>query len=201
MDRRRGLRRSLYAAPLAGLIILGGAGISAAQEQPAAPAPAAPAPAARPPSGVDVPQELEPPAGNVMSSVFAARGVQVYQCTDGKWVFAEPVASLMGRPVRGPGGPPQTVIHFRGPSWESADDGSLVEGAVAASSPSPGTIPQLLVKAVKNRGTGTLGAVTFVQRLATRGGTAPAAACTTGASAGVPYTAIYRFFTAEPLNR
>jgi hypothetical protein len=88
------------------------------------------------------------------------------------------------------------VIHFRGPSWESADDGSLVEGAVAVSSPSPGTIPQLLVKAVKTRGSGALGGVTFIQRLATHGGTAPEGTCTAGATAGVPYTAVYRFFTA-----
>jgi Protein of unknown function (DUF3455) len=139
-----------------------------------------------------VPPVLVPPAGQVLIADFAARGVQVYQCTAGAWVFLEPAANLLGSDV-----PPtsvKTAIHFRGPSWESTDDGSLVQGKVIASSPVTGSIPELLLQATLNRGTGIFGQVAYIQRLATSGGTAPAGACTDGQTSGVPYQAEYRFF-------
>jgi hypothetical protein len=182
------LRRPVYAVPMIAVAVLGMTGISAAQEQ--APASAALDSVAK----VDVPPELVPPAGNALSAVFRAEGVQIYQCTGATWVFVEPSASLQGRAAAVPGR--QNVIHFRGPSWQSIQDGSLVEGAVAVALPTPGTIPRLLLRATKTRGDGVLGGVTFVQRLATEGGTAPAGACAAGATTGVPYKAVYRFFTA-----
>src|SRR6266540_4307589 len=121
---------------------------------------------------------------------LAAAGVQVYQCTAGSWAFLEPAAQrwdLGGR----------AAIHFRGPSWESIQDGSLVTGRAIASSPVPGSIPQLLLQATSTRGTGIFGAVTYIQRLATSGGTAPTTACTDGQTQGVPYTAAYRFYAAS----
>jgi hypothetical protein len=186
MDRRIGmtaLRRSLYAAPLAAVIVVGGAGISGAGQAPASP--------------VVVPKELKVPAGNVLSSSFQAHGVQIYQCTAGKWVFLEPAASLEGKRVVG-NGSTLDVLHFRGPSWESVQDGSLVEGALAASvaSTTAGTIPQLLVRATKTQGNGLLSHVTFVQRLATKGGAAPAGSCTGTGVLAVKYTAVYRFYNA-----
>ncbi|MCW2506725.1 MAG: hypothetical protein JWO79_5009 [Actinomycetia bacterium] len=179
-------RRWLVAVPVICAVVAGAAGISHASDDPATAAPAVLTPSS-------VPPELTPPAGNVLSSVFGASGVQVYQCTAGAWVFTEPAASLQGRSAAG--GARQSVVHFRGPSWESTDDGSLVEAAVAVASPSPGTIPQLLLKATKTRGSGILGGVTYVQRLATHGGAAPAGSCQDGTSTGVPYQAIYRFFS------
>lgn len=148
-----------------------------------------------------VPPELVPPAGNVLSATLAAKGVQVYRCVKTEstppgnptlgWTFVEPVATLAGRT----GQPrPATAVHFRGPSWQSDQDGSLVEGRAKASSPVPGSIPQLLVQAVRNQGTGIFGRVTFIQRLATGGGAAPSGACTEGTVTGVPYRAVYRFF-------
>jgi uncharacterized protein DUF3455 len=130
-----------------------------------------------------------------MSSVFRAQGVQVYQCTNGAWTFVEPAAELRGR-VRG-SADRHILVHFRGPSWQSIEDGSLVEAAVMASAPAlPGTIPQLLLKATRTRGDGVLGKVTFVQRLATSGGVAPTGSCTEGATIGAGYSAVYRFFVA-----
>jgi Protein of unknown function (DUF3455) len=141
-----------------------------------------------------VPPALAPPPGHVLSSVFGAHGVQVYQCTAGAWTFLEPAASLTGR-LKGPHGARQhTAVHFRGPSWESTKDGSLVEAKVVASSPVPGSIPQLLLQATRNRGDDAFGHVTYVQRLATSGGAAPTGTCTDGRSTGVPYQAQYRFF-------
>ena len=141
-----------------------------------------------------VPATLVPPAGNVLSSVFKAKGVQIYGCTDAKWTLIEPAASLTGialNPVK-----VTSALHFRGPSWQSPDDGSLVEGTGPVSAPSatPNSIAQLLVTAKTTRGPGVFGGVTFIQRLATVGGVAPAAACTAGATTSVSYTAVYRFF-------
>jgi hypothetical protein len=141
-----------------------------------------------------VPPALVPPTGHVLSSVFRAHGVQVYQCTAGAWTFLEPAANLTGR-VKGPyRAGRHTAIHFRGPSWESTKDGSLVEAKVVASSPVPGSIPQLLLQATKTRGDGAFGHVTYVQRLATSGGVTPTGACPDGHSTGVAYQAEYRFY-------
>ena len=141
-----------------------------------------------------VPVALQPPAGHVLASTFAASGVQVYRCTAAAWVFVEPVATLIGRAAGSRG--LHTAIHFRGPSWESTVDGSLVEAGVVASSPVTGAIPELLLQTRTNRGTGVFGAVTYIQRLATSGGVAPAGACTDEATTAVAYRAEYRFFTA-----
>jgi hypothetical protein len=140
-----------------------------------------------------------PPAGNRLDSVFKARGVQNYGCSAaGAWTLLEPAATLTGitlDPVRR-----VTAIHFRGPSWQSDSDGSLVVGKSPVSAPSatPNSIPQLLITADRDasRGAGTFGGVTYIQRLATVGGVAPAAGCTAGQTRAVRYSAVYRFFIA-----
>ncbi|AGZ43714.1 DUF3455 domain-containing protein [Actinoplanes friuliensis] len=160
------------------------------------PAPVAPASAADRFLGgsTTVPAELVPPAGNTLTSVFKAKGVQIYGCTDAKWALIEPAASLTGitlKPVK-----VVSALHFRGPSWESDEDGSLIEGTAPKSAPSatPNSIPQLLVTGAKTRGPGVFGDVTFIQRLSTVGGVAPATACAPGETKSVPYKAVYRFF-------
>ena len=139
-----------------------------------------------------VPTGLKPPAGNVLTAQFTGRGVQVYQCTAGAWVFVEPAANLVGH-GQGRSGI-QTAVHYKGPTWESTTDGSLVQGTTIASSPVSGSIPQLLLKATAKRGTGIFGRVTYINRLDTRGGAAPAGSCTSGQTTGVPYTAQYLFY-------
>ncbi|MBB3099577.1 hypothetical protein FHR83_007284 [Actinoplanes campanulatus] len=152
--------------------------------------------------GVDprVPPELTPPAGNVLHSVLKARGVQVYECRGGTWTLLEPAASLTGvtmHPVK-----KVSALHFRGPSWQSDQDGSLLEGdgpnAERAPSEHPNSIPQLLIPAKLNRGDGVFGKVSYVQRLDTVGGLAPAGPCTGSGTKAVPYRAVYRFFAAKP---
>jgi hypothetical protein len=54
-----------------------------------------------------------------------------------------------------------------------------------------------LLKAISNTGKGLLSKVTYVQRLYTEAGIAPANGCDAdhvGASADVPYTATYAFY-------
>jgi len=140
-----------------------------------------------------VPPAIEVPPGQRLVGDFLGRGVQVYRCTAGAWVFVEPAANLVGWVTR-PGNY-ATTVHFRGPSWESTDDGSLVEARVVAASPVAGSIPELLLQSTVTRGDGVFGNVSYVQRLATRGGVAPAGACREGQTTGVRYQAQYRFFT------
>lgn len=180
MISRRRLLPAVTAVGLLTALLVGGAGNASGKS--AAPDRLDPAPAA-----------LAPPAGNVLSSVYRARGVQVYQCTGGAWTFVEPAAGLIG--IARTGG--RTAVHFRGPSWQSTDDGSLVEARAVASSPVAGSIPELLLQASRTRGDGDFGAVTYIQRLATSGGVAPTGSCTDGATTGVPYRTEYRFFVAE----
>jgi hypothetical protein len=140
-----------------------------------------------------IPAALAVPAGNSLTAAFAAQGVQVYQCTAGAWTFVEPAASLIGQATKSHR--IQTAVHFRGPSWESTNDGSLVTATAVANSPVAGSIPELLLKSATNRGTGLFGKVSYIQRLSTTGGAAPAGSCTDGQTTGVTYTAKYRFYS------
>jgi hypothetical protein len=56
------------------------------------------------------------------------------------------------------------------------------------------SIPWLLLKAKSNEGAGIFSRVTFIQRLDTAGGRAPAGACAAGAEQRVDDNATYRFF-------
>ncbi|GAA1634075.1 DUF3455 domain-containing protein [Actinoplanes couchii] len=145
-----------------------------------------------------VPPELEPPPGHRVHAVLKARGVQVYACRSGAWAPLEPAASLTGvtmRPVK-----KVSVLHFRGPSWQSDQDGSLLEGdpasVVRAPSGHRDSIPQLRITAKSTRGGGLFGRVTYVQRLDTAGGLA-SGPCAGDGTVAVPYRAVYRFFTAD----
>lgn len=136
-----------------------------------------------------MPEVIAVPAGNRPVATMHARGVQTYQCTAAAWVFLQPDAILAHR------GRAET-LHTRGPVWTSVRDGSSVTAAAVASSPVPNAIPQLLLRATANRGPGLFAGVTYVQRLNTRGGLAPAGACTDGRTTSVGYTADYVFWVA-----
>jgi len=136
---------------------------------------------------------LLPPAGNQLVDAGYATGVQIYRCNDGAWTLSAPRATLtnvFGQP---------TWTHFAGPTWQHKDGSAVVGEAIASVTVSRTAIPWLLVKAVSTSPgqTGnTMVGTTYVQRLATRGGLAPAAStCTTaGSTQEVPYTAVYTFW-------
>jgi hypothetical protein len=146
----------------------------------------------------EAPPELAVPDGNRLSNRLYARGVQIYDCVDSAWKFREPAATLARRNGR------VVTIHYKGPTFQSLRDGSSVTGEaianVAADDPTT-TIPELLVKAVGNAGgpSSIYGGVTYVQRLDTEGGAAPAGACDVAEqpSVAVPYRATYTFWVAE----
>src|SRR3954452_3278163 len=138
-----------------------------------------------------VPATLQPPAGAKVFALGHARGVQIYSCNGTAWTFVAPRADLFND--RGK----LKIIHFAGPTWQ-AKDGSKVVGALFAPpvTVSPTAIPWLLLKAASTA-PGPFGdklvKTTFIQRVNTVGGLAPAAATCTAATAGqtaeVPYTA------------
>ena len=130
-----------------------------------------------------------------------AVGVQKYTCqANGTWLFTDPEATLYAM-----AGPEKSVgTHFLNfatgrPVWRFKD-GSSVEAARKASAPGgAGNIALLLLQAVVNTPGSDgdrLTTATWVQRLNTSGGVAPAGPCTPGDTVAVPYTTDYFFWKA-----
>jgi hypothetical protein len=136
-----------------------------------------------------IPVAIQPPAGSTPIGAYrVVTGTQTYTCTGGVFTGASvPEAQLYGSGGR--------LHHFAGPSWQSERDGSLVTAAKVAESPREGTIPELLLQVKTSTGTGVLSEATYISRLLTSGGLAPARACTDGEKAAVPYGAVYLFWT------
>ncbi len=144
---------------------------------------------------VRVPDEIETPDDHVVYSIDRAVGEQIYTCTNGSWVFAEPRAASIGF---------GQFVHFRGPTWQSTIDGSSIQAKVISQSSNGDTnIPLLLLQVTRHdRGTGStdvFGPVDYVQRLDTHGGTTrDFPACTPqlqGQTRGSTYDAVYAFST------
>lgn len=151
------------------------------------------------PGTPDVPPDLQVPSGSALFLVGHAVGVQVYGCTvtasGPTWTLVAPRADLYGDSGR------LVATHFAGPAWEASDGSQVVGKRVAGVTVTPTAIPWLKLSAAStNAGAegDRLVATTFVQRLNTVGGLAPAASqcdtTTVGALAEVPYTADYYFW-------
>ena len=127
--------------------------------------------------------------------VLHATGVQKYTCqANGTWLFTDPEATL----YKTTGAPKPIGTHFLNfatglPVWQFKG-GSFVEAARTQSAPGgAGNIAWLLLQAVATS-PGRLGQTTWIQRLNTTGGVAPAGTCTPGATTAVPYAADYFFW-------
>ena len=150
-------------------------------------------------SQASLPDAVKVPAGHAVAMETVGAGDITYECRANmagqfEWVFVGPDAKLMDRKGAQIGryfGPPAT--------WENKD-GSKVTGAQLAVSPAPpGSIPLQLVKANPASGAGAMQGVTYIQRVATQGGVAPASACTAssqGQKQIVKYQADYIFWRA-----
>jgi hypothetical protein len=152
-------------------------------------APAAQA-APKPPT---VPPAIAVPAGHTLFKVGHAGGVQIYACNGTAWTFVAPRANLYKDNGK------FYASHFAGPTWMTKDGSSVVAAAVA-NSPVAGTIPWLLLQA-RSTTPGKLERTTYIQRVNTTGGVAPAAATCNATTAGtqseIPYTADYYFWRAK----
>jgi hypothetical protein len=152
-----------------------------------------------------VPAAIEAPAGATVIARYHAVGKQIYTCTATSsdagadaattyaWTLKAPDATLWDSECHMAG------THFAGPTWKSTDGSSVVGARLAsAASATANSIPQLLLKAMTTSGEGIFANVTFVQRLDTIGGIAPADGCNAGtvnAESSIDYNANYYFYT------
>ena len=135
--------------------------------------------------------ELNVEAGHKVAFATYAEGVQIYRWDGTGWAFVAPVALLYeDEDLNG-----EFATHYAGPTWES-NSGSIVVGAVVdRCTPDPDAIPWLLLKASVSEGPGIFDGVTFIQRVNTVGGKAPAdPGDFVGEEVEVPYTAEYYFY-------
>ena len=154
------------------------------------------------PENIQVPESIQVPEGNTVAWETVGVGDITYECRDKPdaaselgWVFVGPEAVLNdsdGKPVGRYFGPPAT--------WQ-APDGSKVTGTqLAVASGGTGNIPYQLVQANPAVGEGVMSGVTYITRLNTQGGVAPALACgeaNKGERQVVQYQADYTFWKAN----
>lgn len=164
----------------------------------------------------EVPAALQVPAGNEVYNVWKAVGTQNYICLPSgvgfAWSFFGPQATLFDNDDQ------QKLTHFLSsdplgvarPSWMHSKDSSTIWGAAIATASSitdpgfveAGAIPWLLVEIVDGQpgpdGGDKLVDTTFIHRLDTSGGVAPAVGCSAATDVGkkalVPYTTDYYFY-------
>jgi hypothetical protein len=155
---------------------------------------------AGPPAPV-VPAAIAVEDGHKPFLVGHAVGVQIYRCNavgaGFGWGLLAPRAELYDDNGK------LLMTHFQGPRWQAKDGSTVVGQRVDGVTVDPTAMQWLLLSAAS----ATSGAdgdrlahTTFVQRIATTGGLAPAAAECNAGTAGVahevPYTADYVFWKA-----
>ena len=149
-----------------------------------------------------LPETIQVPAGHKVALETTGVGEITYECRDKvdgagqtEWTFVGPKAVLNDRSGK------QVGTYFGPPATWQAADGSKVTGTQLAVAPSgAGNLPYQLVKANPAEGKGAMSGVSYIQRVALKGGVAPSSACTTankGAKEIVKYQADYIFWTAK----
>lgn len=152
-------------------------------------------------SQAKLPAAVQVPAGHKVAMETVGVGQITYECrakkdaaAEHEWVFVGPDARLQTRSGAVIGkywGPPAT--------WESHDGSKVTATQVAVAPGGSGDIPLQLVKANPAIGVGAMQGVSYIQRVATRGGVAPSMACgaaNLGNQQVVQYQADYIFWKA-----
>ena len=126
-----------------------------------------------------LPDSIKVPEGNKVAMETVGVGEITYECRDKanapgqtEWVFVGPSAVLNDRSGNKVGtyfGPPAT--------WASNDGSRLTATQLAVAPAGTGNLPYQLVKANPAMGAGAMAGVTYIQRVALKGGVAPASAC------------------------
>jgi hypothetical protein len=148
-----------------------------------------------------LPDSIKVPAGNRVAMETVGVGEITYECRDKanaagqmEWAFVGPMAALNDRSGK------QVGTYFGPPATWQANDGSKVTATQVAVAPSgTGNLPYQLVKANPAVGSGAMTGVTYIQRVALKGGVAPASECsaaTKGKKEVVKYQADYIFWKA-----
>lgn len=145
----------------------------------------------------EVPDEIKVPQGNKVHFHCHAEGVQIYKWDGASWGSAVPRATLFdddGDIV---------ATHFGGPTWRS-NSGSEVVGSLVPPplrvTVDPTAIPWLRLTAAPEltHGPGIFAKTTFIHRVNTVGGKAPAINGTViGQIVEVPYAADYFFYRGD----
>jgi hypothetical protein len=131
--------------------------------------------------------------GNELAFHVYALGVQIYQWSGSAWVFVAPYANLYADA----GFHGQVGTHYAGPTWESNSGSKVLGTRLAGCTADASAIPWLRLGAVSSEGPGIFDGTTFIQRVNTVGGTAPAVpGSTVGEIAQVAYMAEYYFYRA-----
>jgi hypothetical protein len=160
-----------------------------------------PAAALAGPAAPDVPEAIAVTGPHKPYLVAHAEGVQIYACTavagGHAWRLLAPRATLTGQNGKVLGS------HYGGPTWEARDGSKVVGARDAGTSVDPTAVDWLRLKATSTTAGGDgdrFGATTYIQRIHTVGGLAPAAADCDAANVAeqreIPYSAEYVFFKA-----
>jgi hypothetical protein len=151
------------------------------------------------PDAIKLPDNL--PGGNTRVVTFFADGVQKYKAEEVpgstpvtyQWVFGAPLADLYDATNKKVGN------HSAGPTWQLSVADSMFGQSFnpprSATSPDANSIDWLLLTPKTGKTpTGIFADVSYVQRVDTKGGKAPATPpASANETADVHYTAIYRF--------
>lgn len=152
-------------------------------------------------SQADLPAAVQVPAGHKVAMETVGIGQITYECrakkdmaAEHEWVFVGPDAKLQTR-----GG--NVIGKYWGPpaTWENNDGSKLTATQLAVAPAGAGNIPLQLVKANPASGMGAMQGVSYIQRVATKGGVAPSMACgagNLGSKQIVQYQADYIFWKA-----
>ena len=144
-----------------------------------------------------------PPAAAMVAARFHATGVQIYTCAANPgaaggtppayaWTLKAPDAALTDQTGAARGTSRRRAL------WTSTDGSSVAARKLAqADAPTAGAVPWLLLRATATTGKGVFTGTTYVQRVNTTKGQAPAAGCDAGhvgTEARADYGADYFFY-------
>ncbi|MHC8372279.1 DUF3455 domain-containing protein [Pseudomonas sp. MDT1-85] len=150
----------------------------------------------------DLPDSIKVPDGHKITLETVGTGEITYECRDKansvgqtEWTFVGPKAVLNDRNGK------QVGTYFGPPATWQAKDGSKITGTQLAVAPSgTGDLPYQLVKANPAEGKGAMNGVSYIQRVAVKGGVAPMTECSAankGKREVVKYQADYIFWAAN----
>lgn len=149
-----------------------------------------------------LPDSIKVPDGHKVALETTGVGEITYECRDKanaagqtEWTFVGPKAVLNDRSGK------QVGSYFGPPATWQAKDGSKITGTQLAVAPSgAGNLPYQLVKANPAEGKGAMSGVSYIQRVALKGGVAPSTECSAankGKQEVVKYQADYIFWVAN----
>ncbi|CAN7598007.1 DUF3455 domain-containing protein [Pseudomonas umsongensis] len=150
----------------------------------------------------DLPDTIKVPDGHKIALETVGTGEITYECREKanaagqtEWTFVGPKAVLNDRNGQ------QVGTYFGPPATWQAKDGSKITGTQLAVAPSgTGDLPYQLVKANPAEGKGAMSGVSYIQRVAIKGGVAPMTDCSAankGKREIVKYQADYIFWAAN----